>query len=84
MLKKVYQSTMPDSYFKYYNREAATMEDLKGYVCFYRGKRYECEATTSYKAQQLIAKKYKIKKAYEINVVLAWKDGKEVTHTPVD
>jgi len=56
---------------------------MNGYVGFHKGKRFEVEAETSYKAQQLIAEKYKIKKGYEITVMLAEKDGKQVIHNPM-
>ncbi len=53
---------------------------LNGFIGFYKGKRYEIYADTSYHAQQEIAKKYGIKKPYEITVMLAEEDGKPVTH----
>lgn len=57
---------------------------MNGYVCFYKNKRGEILANTSYEAQQKFAKENKIKKSYEVAVVLAEKDGKQVTHTPID
>jgi hypothetical protein len=57
---------------------------MNGYVGFYRGKRFEVMADTSYHAQQAIAKANRIKRAYEITVVLAEKDGEQVTHIPAD
>lgn len=61
------------------------MEDkkLNGYVCFYKGKRFEVYSDSSYHAQLKCAAENKIKKSYDITVVLAEKDGKEVTHTPL-
>lgn len=56
---------------------------LNGYVCFYKGKRYEIYAESSYAAQCMCAVNHNIKKRHEITVVLAEKDGKEVTHTPL-
>jgi len=53
-----------------------------GYVGFYKGRRFEVQADTSYQAQCIIAKQNRIKKAYEITVVLAEKDGEQVVHTP--
>ncbi len=53
-----------------------------GYIGFYKGKKYEVYANTTYEAQKLIAEKYKIKKSYEISVYLAEKNGKEVIHDP--
>jgi hypothetical protein len=55
---------------------------MNGYVCFYRNKRYEVYAETSHAAQVKCAAQYKIKKAYEITVMLTEKDGEQVTHTP--
>ena len=56
-------------------------EQLNGYVCFHKGKRYEIYAKTSYDTQQLCAKINKIKKPSEITVMLAEKNGKTVEHT---
>ncbi len=55
-----------------------------GYVAFWRGKRTEVYANTSLEARDLAAKKFGAKKAYEVNVVLAEKDGKPVIHTPTN
>ncbi len=54
---------------------------LNGYICFHRGRTFEVYAKTSYDAQQLCAKINKIKRASDITVVLAEKDGKPVIHT---
>jgi len=54
---------------------------MNGYIGFHKGKQYEIFANTSYEAQQKLAKQLKVKKAYEITVVLAEKEGKSVTHT---
>ncbi len=63
---------------------------MNGYVCFWKGKRVEVHAETTYQAQtkardmfQAQAGRKKVK-AHEVNVVLAEKDGKPVTHTAVD
>jgi hypothetical protein len=53
---------------------------MNGYICFYRGKQVEVMADTSYHAQQRAAAMLKVKKAYEITVVLAEKSGQQVTH----
>lgn len=53
---------------------------MNGYVAFYRGKRHEVEAETSYKAQQKAAEFFKAKHTYDVTVVLAEKDGKPVIH----
>jgi hypothetical protein len=54
---------------------------MNGYVCFYRGKRIEVHAATPYEAQQKAAAAFKAKKHYDIAVVLAEKDGQQVTHS---
>lgn len=54
---------------------------MNGYICFYRGKKAEVHASTSYEAQQKAASILKARKAYEITVVLAEKDGQQVTHS---
>ena len=56
---------------------------VNSYIGFHKGNRYEVYANTSYEAQQKIAKEHKIKKAYEITVILAEKDSKPVTHLPL-
>ena len=48
---------------------------MYGYVCFYKGKRIEVYADSSYAAQQKAAAQLKAKKPYEVNVMLAEKDG---------
>lgn len=55
---------------------------MNGYIAFYRGKKMEVNAETSYQAQQKAAQAFKAKKSYEVHVVLAEKDGEQVTHTP--
>ena len=56
-------------------------KQLNGYIGFYRDKQFEVYASTSYEAQQKIAADNKIKKTYEITIVLAEKAGKQVVHT---
>ena len=55
---------------------------MNGYIAFYRGKRIEVQAETSYKAQQIAAEKFKAKKSYEVTVMLAEINGETVTHKP--
>lgn len=55
---------------------------MNGYIAFYKGKQMEVYAETSLQAQQEAAKKFKAKKAYEVTVMLAEKEGEQVTHTP--
>lgn len=57
---------------------------MSTYLCFWRGKQLEVNAPTSYAAQLKAAEHWKVKKAYEIAVTLAAKDGVEIIHTPVD
>ena len=61
---------------------AQKFNPLNGYIGFYKGKKYEIYSDTSLHAQQEIAKKYNIKKPYEITIMLAEKEGKSVTHAP--
>ena len=65
--------------------ENEAAEDGKnGYVGFYKGKRFEVYANTTYEAQKKIAAQNKIKHSYNITVKLAEKDGKPVVHLPLD
>lgn len=59
-------------------------KDENGYIAFYKGQRKEVYANSSYEAQQKAAKEFGVKKAYEVNVMLAEKNGKQVTHKAVD
>lgn len=55
---------------------------MNGFVCFYKGKRFEVLAGSSYQAQCKCAKDNNIpaKKQGDITVVLAEKDGQMLTH----
>jgi hypothetical protein len=53
---------------------------MNGYVCFYKGKRIEVQANTSFEAQTKAAALFKAKRAYDVSVVLAEKDGEPVVH----
>lgn len=55
---------------------------MNGYICFHKGKKYEIYAESTYAAQKKCALENKIKKAYEITVVLAEENGEPVTHIP--
>ena len=57
---------------------------MNKYVAFYRNKRLEVEADTSYGAQKEAAKQFKAKKEYEVTVMLAEKNGETVVHRAVD
>lgn len=53
------------------------------YIALYRGKHIEVYADTTYEAQQIAAKQFKARKDYDVSVILAEKDGKQVTHLPL-
>jgi len=53
---------------------------VNGYIAFYKNKKMEVYAETSYEAQQKAAKSFKAKKSYEVTVVLCEKEGEQVTH----
>ena len=57
---------------------------MNGYICFWRGKRIEVHAGSSYAAQLKAAAILKAKKTYEITVVLAENGWVPVTHRPQD
>ena len=55
---------------------------MYGYVGFFKGKRLEIVTDKGiYFAQCELAKQFKAKKSYEVNVILAEKNGETVTHT---
>jgi len=53
---------------------------MNGYIAFYRGRQVEVYADTSLQARDKAAQLLRVKKAYQITVVLAEKDGEPVTH----
>ena len=53
---------------------------MNGYICYYKGKEIEVYANTSYEAQQEAAKRFKAKKSYQVNVVLAELGGEPVVY----
>ena len=57
---------------------------MNGYVAFYKGKQCEVQAATSYEAQKKAAEHFKARKSYEVTVVLAEKNGQQITHTPTE
>ena len=59
---------------------------LNGYVCFFAGKRFECYAETTGNAQQKAIEHFKPAKSkrHLVSVVLAEKNGDQVTHAPID
>lgn len=54
---------------------------MNGYIYFYKGKEYEVYAETTYAAQKQTAEKLKLKRSWEITVILAEKDGNPVIHS---
>ncbi len=59
-----------------------TQQGKNGYLAFYRGKKLEVWASTSYEAQKIAAEKFRAKKSYEVDVYLCEQNGKQVVHTP--
>ncbi len=58
---------------------------MNTYHAFYKGKKIELQAETSYKAQQLAATQFKARKSYEVTVMLVAKaDGVPIVHVAVD
>lgn len=51
------------------------------YVAFYKGKKIDVKADTSYAAQQTAAQHFKAKKSYDVNVVLGMLGDEEVVHS---
>jgi len=49
---------------------------MRAYQAFYKGRTLEVQAESSYQAQQLAAKLFKAKKAYDVSVLLC-----DVTHS---
>lgn len=50
------------------------------YLAYYRGKQTEVNARTSLEAQQLAAQQWRVKKAWDVTIVLVEKNGKPVSH----
>lgn len=57
---------------------------MNGYIAFYKGRKAEVHADTSYEAQKKAAALFKARKSYEVSVVLAEKNSEQVTHTPTE
>ena len=57
---------------------------MNGYICWYKGKRIEVHADTSYSALKKAAAIFKAKKEWEVTVVLAEHDGEQVVHVVTD
>lgn len=52
---------------------------MRKYIAFYKSKKIEVEASSSYEAQCKAAAKFKAKKSYEVTVALA-----DIVHIAVD
>ena len=55
---------------------------MNGYICFYKGKKFEVKAESTYQAQQEGAQHFKAKKPWQVTTMLAEKEGKQVVHKP--
>lgn len=53
-----------------------------GYIAFYRNKQVEVRADTSLEAQRLAAHYWRVKKSFDVTVVLAEVGSEPITHTP--
>lgn len=58
-------------------------EGKNGYVAFYKDKQMDVWGDTSLQARDKAAAAFKARKAYDVTVVLAEKDGEQVTHLPL-
>jgi len=56
---------------------------MNGYIAFYKNKKIEVFAESSYAAQVKAAEIVKAKKSYQVTVVLAEIGGKQITHKPI-
>ena len=56
---------------------------MNGYIAFWGKKKLEVFAESSYQASEKAAKLFGAKKSHEVTVVLAEKDGEQVTHMPL-
>lgn len=55
---------------------------MNGYIAYYKNKKIEIYADSSYAAQKKAAEIFKAKKSWEVDVYLCEKDGKQIIHTP--
>lgn len=56
---------------------------MNGYLAFYKGKKMEIFAATSYEAQQKAALAFRAKKSYDVTVMICEKDSEQVVHAAV-
>lgn len=57
---------------------------MNTYVCFYRDRKIEVQADTTFAAQKIAAEKFRARKSYEVSVHLVALDGAPYVHTAVD
>jgi hypothetical protein len=55
---------------------------MNTYIAFYKGRKIEVTGETSLAARDAAAARFKARKAYDVTVVLAEKDGVTITHSP--
>ena len=55
---------------------------MNGYKAFYKDKEIEVYTNTQYEAQIKAAKELKVKKSYQVNVILCEKDEEQIIHKP--
>lgn len=57
---------------------------MYGYIAFYGGRRHELHADSLFAAKEKAVAHFKVrpKQAHMVSVLLAEKDGQQVTHTP--
>jgi hypothetical protein len=57
---------------------------MNGYIAFFNGRRHELHADSLFAAKQKAVAHFKAKpkQAHMVSVVLAEKEGQQVTHTP--
>ena len=53
-----------------------------GYIAFYRNKQVEVRADTSLEAQRLAAHYWRVKRTFDVTVVLAEVGSEPIIHTP--
>lgn len=68
-------------YLKSWAYEQEKHKKANGYIAFYKGKQVEVRADTSLEAQRLAAHYWRVKKTYDVTVVLAEKQGEQVVHS---
>ena len=57
---------------------------MNTYIAFYKGRKIEVEAETTYGAQKKAAESFNARKSYDVDVFLVEKDGLPVTHLPLN